>query len=333
MENNEIMQRLLQDDKQSSSDKKVTEKQSNEKDVSISRIRIVTAKYKVYIVLLLIFIAALLFKFIPNASKTYDANKDVYAQAKIQLNDVEKDIEIAKGDMDYLCNEDSWVISNEEALKKCLNEERDCSSLPESWKKWEWDEASYDFTIPLSYLQLHSLYNKKMPVDEKRVLKNLNEYLIKQDISWWDKNKVWDILRIEIGDPEPVKQWDEHFYQVSVDVEIEFETVEDLIGFLYNIEKKLINNSEDRILYKIQTVSYDIVTNDEPQVTDISMIAYYYHDEKFNDEKECGGDSSNNDSSSEDLDIDSDTENSVNNEESNYDFDSLYQEVFKDLEK
>jgi hypothetical protein len=40
-------------------------------------------------------------------------------------------------------------------------------------------------------------------------------------------------------------------------------------------------------LYKIQSVSYDIVTRDEPQVTDISMIAYYYHDEKFIDKKEC----------------------------------------------
>jgi hypothetical protein len=36
-------------------------------------------------------------------------------------------------------------------------------------------------------------------------------------------------------------------------------------------------------LYKIQAVSYDIVTNDEPQITEISMIAYYYYDEKFND--------------------------------------------------
>jgi hypothetical protein len=30
---------------------------------------------------------------------------------------------------------------------------------------------------------VNSLYNEKMPVDEKMVLKNLNEYLIKQDIS------------------------------------------------------------------------------------------------------------------------------------------------------
>jgi hypothetical protein len=72
-----------------------------------------------------------------------------------------------------------------------------------------------------------------------------------------------------------------------VDVQIEFETIDDLIGFLYNVEKKLIDKSEDRILYKIQTVSYDIVTNDEPQVTDISMMAYYYHDDRFDDKVEC----------------------------------------------
>jgi hypothetical protein len=43
----------------------------------------------------------------------------------------------------------------------------------------------------------------------------------------------------------------------------------------------MIENGDDRILYKIQSVSYDIITNDEPQITDISMIAYYYHDERF----------------------------------------------------
>ena len=74
---------------------------------------------------------------------------------------------------------------------------------------------------------------------------------------------------------------------MPVDVEIEFDNIGDLTGFLYNVEKKLIDKSEDRILYKIQSVSYDIVTNDEPQVTDISMIAYYYHDERFDGVSEC----------------------------------------------
>jgi len=285
MENNEIMQRLLQDDKPSKAEWANVKAKTN--DVSISKIRVVTAKYKVYIVLLLIFIAALLIEFIPAAKDDYKANESAYRAVNIQLNDVERQIRDAEQDMVYLCDESIWVVSNEETLKKCLNEKSGCSSLPETWKTGSGEDLHYDLSLPLSYLQLHSLYNKKMPVDEKRVLRNLNEYLIKQDITWEDKKKVWDILRIEIGDPEAVKQWDEHFFQVPVTVEIEFETVDDLIGFLYNVEKKLIDEWEDRILYKIQTVSYDIVTKDEPQVTDIEMIAYYYHDEQFNDKAEC----------------------------------------------
>jgi hypothetical protein len=96
---------------------------------------------------------------------------------------------------------------------------------------------------------------------------------------------------------------------VPVDIQVEFETVQDLIEFLYNVEKKIVNNVEDRILYKIQAVSYDVVANDEPQITDISMIAYYYYDEKFKGVVECAGienqDVKEDQSDSEDEDSDS----------------------------
>ncbi len=284
MENNEIMDRLLQDDKQVSSKTENVKQNKNWED-SISRVRVVTAKYKVYIVLIAIFIFLLFFSWIPNARDSYDGHKSTFIQVNNRLKSLKSDIEIAKQDMAYLCDESNWVIANEWNLRECLNDKNNCSTLPESWKKWEWDEVEYDYIIPLSYLQLHSLFNKKMPVDEKRVLKNLNEYLIKQDIVWWGVDRVWEILRIEIWDPEEVNN--SHFFKVDVNVEIKFKNVSDLVEFLYNVEKKLIEKGEDRILYKIQTVSYDIVTNDEPQVTDISMTAYYYHDDRFDGEAEC----------------------------------------------
>lgn len=286
MENKEIMERLLQNDKPSKASEKAewANVKANDRDVSISRIRVVTAKYKVYIVLLLIFIALFSLNYIPSATNSYDSSQSAYKQVNTELSNLQLLIQKAKGDMVYLCDEATWVAYNENNLKDCLNSKTNCASLPDTWKIGSGDEWHYDLSIPLSYLQLHSLYNKKMPVDEKRVLKNLNEYLIKENISWWERSRVWDILKIEIGDPEAVKEWDNHFFQVPVDVEIEFETVDGLIWFLYNVEKKLIEEWEDRILYKIQTVSYDIVSRDEPQVTDISMIAYYYHDEKFNDQ-------------------------------------------------
>ncbi len=321
MENNELMERLLQDDKQAQATVKgETSKSQWGGDIQISRIRIISAKYKVYIVLMLVFIA-ILAVYIPKAQKSLRWESSAYDQAKSQLRNVELDIEQAKNDMAYLCDDTVGIVNNEETLKNCLNEKTNCANLPASWKIWSGDEMHYDLSIPLSYLQTSSLWNEKMPVDEKRVLRNLNEYLIKQNISWNDRRRVWEILRINIWDPEPVEGWEDHFFRVTVDVEIEFSTVNDLTDFLHNVEKKIIENSEDRILYKIQAVSYDIVTNDEPQVTDISMVAYYYHDERFDDQMAC-------DNSSENVKV----SNQQEDEDLN-DSDWFFQKIFKNFKK
>ena len=282
MENNEIMERLLQDDNHSEASQKnswATSKSKNEDENSMSRIRVVTAKYRVYIVLLLIFICIFVFEAIPNMKNKYNSRESSYQQVNSELSSLQNGIKIAEDDMNFL----SEILDNEQSLKTCLNERKKdvCLKLPESWMKWDGEDKQYDFSIPLSYLQLHSLYNKKMPVDEKKVLKNLNEYLIKQDIDLTSKARVWDILKISIWDPESVINWDEHLFEVPVDVTIKFTTIWDLTGFLYNVEKKLVDKWEDRILYKIQSISYDVVSREEPQTTDISMLAYYYHDERF----------------------------------------------------
>ena len=294
MENNEIMKRLLQDDVHNEQAKKSVATQTKSQkgdDIHMSRIRVVTAKYKVYIVLLLIFICMLLLNYIPDIRKSYESKQGTYNQVNSKLAAIRNDIRDAEDDMAYL-----WEITgNEDNLKTCLNEKKKevCLKLPESWMVWEGTGKKYDFSVPLSYLQLHSLYNKKMPVDEKKVLKNLNEYLIKQDITWGSRTRVWDILKISIGDPRSVKRGDAHFFQVPVDVTIEFTTIGDLTGFLYNVEKKMVNKWEDRILYKIQSVSYDIIASDKPQVTDIKMLAYYYHDERFENLDETTVDENN----------------------------------------
>lgn len=325
MENNEIMKRLLQDDVHSEQAKKSSgssTKPQKEEELHISRIRVVTAKYKVYIVLLLIFICVLLFDSIPNIRDSYEAKQNAYNQVNSQLTSIRNDIQKAKADMNYL-----WEIkNNEQILKVCLNEKKKevCLRLPENWMVWEWTGRKYDFSVPLSYLQLHSLYNKKMPVDEKKVLKNLNEYLIKQDISWGSKTRVWDILKISIWDPQSFNKGDEHFFQVPVDVTVEFTTIGDLTWFLYNVEKKLVDKWEDRILYKIQSVSYDIISSDEPQVTDISMLAYYYHDERFENLDET-----TEESNQESVDSNTNTESHWNDKENGWNSSSFLDKIFK----
>lgn len=287
MENNEIMQQLLQDDTNKSSpvETEKAKKTKGSEESQVSKVRIVTAKYKVYIVLCLIFIALLRFVYINDAKNALASSNSTYDNIERQLTNIENMINVAKKDMSYLCDEKDGIIKNEKILRKCLNEDSSiCWKLPTGWKTESWDNVDYTkIRVPLSYLQLHSLYNKKMAVDEKAVLRNLNEYIIKQDISWEEREKVWEILRIEIWDPVAVTDWDTHFFEVTIDTQIKFANVDELVGFLSNIEKKIIENGNNRILYKIQTVSYDIITNDEPQITDISMIAYYYHDNRFAD--------------------------------------------------
>ncbi len=325
MENNDIMKRLLQDNGQEQAKKSVsTSKSQKDEEMHISRIRVVTAKYKVYIVLLLIFICMLLLEWIPDIKDSYNSKQNAFNQVNSQLAWIRSDIRQAEDDMQYL-----WEIKdNESSLKTCLNENdrETCLKLPESWMVWEWTGKKYDFSVPLSYLQLHSLYNKKMPVDEKKVLKNLNEYLIKQYISWGSRTRVGDILKISIGDPNPVTRWDTHFFQVPVDVTIEFTTIGDLTGFLYNVEKKMVTEWEDRILYKIQSVSYDIIASDQPQITDIKMLAYYYHDERFENMDEESAEQSAQDQNNSDQNTES-QESTQQNSKSNSDW--FLNKIFK----
>lgn len=285
MENKEIMDKLLDNNHSATkSDIQVSGDSKSREDVAISRIRVITAKYKVYLVLLLIFICLLLLEYIPNMQDKYNSRQSSYNQVKSQLVSIESQIDEAKKEEQFL-NE---IIANEDVLKDCLNEQSDeeCSDLPDNWKQTTEEWERYNYVVPLSYLQLHSLYNVKMSVDEKKVLKNLNEYLIKENISWSSRTRVWEILKISIWDPIAVNDGDQHFFEVPVGVSIKFTSINELIWFLYNVEKKLIDDAWDRILYKIQTVSYDIISNDEPQITDIGMIAYYYHDDRFDDMEE-----------------------------------------------
>lgn len=304
MENNEIMEKLMQNDVHSENERNASAKESTKWGTpQLPRIRVITAKYKLFIVILAILICILLY-IIPGINDDKSNTQNKYDAKKQELVRIDADIRAAKNDMDFLTE----IVFNESNVKKCLNgwDAEICDSLPQEWYKttnqdaqWDAEDESidiinkYNLAIPLSYLQIHSLYNKKMDVDEKAILKNLNEYLIRHDISGQEKQSVGQILKISIWDPEVLwekkicntegkkKVCDANFFVVPVDVEIEFSTVWDLLDFLYNIEKKIVDKKEDRILYKIQTVSYDIIANDEPQITDISMLAYYYYDKDF----------------------------------------------------
>ena len=251
---------------------------SGQEEELVSHTRIVTARYKVYAAILLVLIVMIVLEIQPGMRDALKSAHNVLDQTKSQ-------IQLLKG-KEAQYNRDNQFLNeietNETIVERCLNyiDMAACDTLPETWKVELNGKKIPDLSVPLGYLQLNSLFTPKMPVDEKKVLRNLNEYLIKEGFSQSVAARNGDILTIRIGDPVPVKG-SKVFFSVPVDVLIEFIRVDDLISFVYNVEKSLIRTSDDRIRYKIQEVSYDIVTENQPQETQIKMLAYYYHDPKF----------------------------------------------------
>jgi hypothetical protein len=88
MENNEIMEKLMQSDIHSDTNKdnrSSTKEAKNEHKIVLSDIRVVTAKYKVRIVILLILCCILCLNWIPKANDLYDSNKKLLTQKGNEL--------------------------------------------------------------------------------------------------------------------------------------------------------------------------------------------------------------------------------------------------------
>jgi hypothetical protein len=281
-QNNEILERIIGPD--SSPTPPTATPKPLADDILIPQMRIVTVRYKVYAAILLLLLAILFVEWLPKMWDTFRATHTVYTQVQSQLGDLAVAKSNAERNKLYL----EEIEATQSTLETCLNNEdsKMCVALPETWNITTCEGKTIkDFSIPLSYLQLHSLSTPKMPIDEKKVLRNLNEYLIRDGVAQGVSVKNGDIETITIGTSSPVGA-SSVFFSVPIEFSIKFEKVQDLISFVRNVEKKLITVADDRILYKVQEVGYDIVASTEPQTADISMIAYYYHDTRFQESEE-----------------------------------------------
>lgn len=261
MTNNALLERLMNGKSQDDS----TQSMLTKEEESAPTIRIVTARYKVYtfVILFLMFVVGT--NYFPNIKRNFDATisqKERLETSKLNL--ISKNTLLQK-DMDFM-NE---ILEHQDELKNCLNTEKEsvCQNLPESWGE--------DYAVPVSFLQLHSLHSARMIIDEKKILKNLNDYLIQSGFKKGQDAKNGIIHAIRIGDP--VETSTKNFYSVPISFTIEFSTMDNLVSFVHNVERKLIDTAEDRILYKIQSIAYDIVDSKEKQTSNIELTAYYYY--------------------------------------------------------
>ncbi len=225
--------------------------------------RILTAKYKIYVIFILLIGMILWLNVLPLVQAKKDSANAKFEKSQQQI--LQLDNEIAKYQKTKLLLFNIEKYQN--AVLSCINQNQKCEDLS--------PELSEKIDTVMAFLQLGKLESHKMKIDEKKILRNLDQYLIKKDPSQQSSSKNGMILAIHIGD-EQVSKNDETMIELPVSVKIEFDGKDNLVSFVRNIEKSIILDPEDRILYTIKAINYDMMSYDQKQESTIELIAYYF---------------------------------------------------------
>ena len=161
--------------------------------------------------------------------------------------------------------QDKWFITNidnqEEKIISYLNTNKWFDTLD--------TDIQEHINVVRNYLQITSINSNKMRVDEKIILANINEYLLRSE----EKTRNWQINKIDIWDSELFSS--EWIVQLPIAINVTFEDKNWLLSFINNIEKKVLPDPNFRLLYKINEISYDIVNYREEQEVDIYLTVYF----------------------------------------------------------
>lgn len=239
------------------------EAQSNITENQMVISRVVTAKYKVYVIILLILLAILGMNLAPQARKEFTQAQSSFASSQSWLVNLDEKLKTI-GE-----NKKLWKLTEntQQQIIACINDDEGCENLDPT--------VNQHLKAARSYLQLGTLKSEKMEINEKKILKNLDQYLIRHNPSETSSARNGEILSIEIGSGKLIDETSQ-FFQTPIVVKVVFNSKDDLVSFVDNIEKYIISEPEDRILYHIEEVSYDMMAYDESQETELKLNAYYF---------------------------------------------------------
>lgn len=162
--------------------------QSNITENQMSVSRVVTAKYKVYVIIFLILIAVIGLNFGPQAWKDFNSAQAAFQDGQATITKLDNELsQIGE-------NKKLWKMTenDQNQIIECINKanNEDCDALNPSIRD--------HLNVARAYLQLGNLKADKMEIDEKKILKNLDQYLIRQDPSENSSPRNGEILSIEI---------------------------------------------------------------------------------------------------------------------------------------
>lgn len=257
LQNNQVIDRLLGEQQQQKSADVDTFAEDSQ--ILITTSRVVSIRYKIYFIVLLLVLVIF-------GNNILLPSWDKYQNVKTEVSDI--DLQISSFETRRLQSEsDKKLIqkieSQQSNIISCLNTRTNCAAIDAALRN--------NFSFARSYIQLNNLTDPKMFINEKILLANINEYLLR------DANKVKNGLvnKIAIGEP---KQFFWNLFYVPLKLNITFDTKDALLSFIDNIEKRVLSDVNYRVLYKIDKVNYDIANYTTQQQVDVDMNAYYYTD-------------------------------------------------------
>lgn len=215
---------------------------------------VLTIKYKIYTVIFIIAMA-IGWWYVKDTAAQYDATRQ--AIDHLQLQKIEKDAEYQKVVNDLTVVKD--ITDHKADLVSCLSRKW-CASLP----------GSLSGVLPQvkAFLQLQKNDGTKMEFDQKKILANINEYLVKSV----DTNQPnGSITSVTFGNTSAVADFDE-VIQIPITLTIDFADKNGLLSFIYNIENTI--SSQFPMFYEVSSVNYDIVKYQQNQTVTIELIGY-----------------------------------------------------------
>jgi len=117
------------------------------------------------------------------------------------------------------------ITNNKNILITCINKQSSCDQLPNA--------ITTNLDAVRAYLQLGNLQRSKMDVDESKILKNINEFITQKNILDTKRDYNGIVSSITIDNPENLEN---NIMKVPVELTITFNSKQDLLTFLSNIE-------------------------------------------------------------------------------------------------
>ncbi len=237
----------------------------NDQISQAQEMRFLSVRYKVYSVIVIAIIVIGHSRWMSAISTTW-AKRNSLDQIDSEINNTITKQETYKKEKELF----TIININQPTLIDCINKQSNCDKLPEIISK--------NINTIKAYIQLWDLKKTKMKVDERKILKIINEFMTQKNILSEERSYNSSVTSINIGDPTSLEN---NIIKVPLDLMLTFNNKQDLLNFLSNIESYVFSSPEDglksSVLLRIESLNYDIINNKESQDVEISLSAYAYN--------------------------------------------------------